>query len=78
MFPMNDTVRKNLETQIRLSTQLADQIVDVQVQSMTAAQKQFNANFDAFRSMFDVQTKAARAMQQTLVDGFFPAETAAA
>ena len=78
MFPMNDAVRKNLETQMHFSTKLADQMVEWQMQSMTSAQKQFNAGFDAFRSLVDVQQKAARAMQQTMLEGVLPAATPAA
>lgn len=78
MFPMNESVRKNVEAQLTLSTKMVDQMIDLQGQTLSASQKQFNAAFDAFRSMMDVQQKAARAMQQTMIDGMFPAATPAA
>lgn len=77
MFPMNETVRKNLESQTQLSRKIADQMMDWQSQSAQHVQSQFNASFDAMRSMMDVQQKAARAMQQTMLDAWFPAQTAA-
>jgi hypothetical protein len=78
MFPMNESVRKNVEAQIALSTKVADQMVDWQAQSLASSQKHFNAAFDAMRSMMDLQQKAGRAMQQTMIDGMFKAATPAA
>ena len=78
MFPMNDTVRKNLTTNMELSNSVAGQLMDWQSSMLLASQKQFNAVFDGYRNVWEANHKAARAMQQMMVDNMTTDETAAA
>ncbi|MCB9675460.1 MAG: hypothetical protein H6737_10115 [Alphaproteobacteria bacterium] len=78
MFPMNDTVRKNLKTNIELSQNVAGQMMDWQASMVLASQKQVNAMFDGYRNVIEANHKAARAMQQLVVDSFGADAAAAA
>ncbi|MEZ4320246.1 MAG: hypothetical protein R3F61_22395 [Myxococcota bacterium] len=78
MFPMNDTVRKNLKSNFELSTNVAGQMMDWQSTMVLASQKQVNAMIDGYRNVLEANHKATRAMQQMFVDSFGADETAAA
>jgi hypothetical protein len=78
MFPMNDTVRKNLKTNIELSQNVAGQMMDWQASMVLASQKQFNAMFDGYRNVLEANHKASRAVQQMFVDSVVTEEAAAA
>ena len=77
MFPMNETVRKNLKTNVELSQNVAGQVMDWQASMVLASQKQFNAMFDGFRNVLDANHKAARAVQQMMIDSMTTEEAAA-
>ncbi len=78
MFPMNDNVRKVMQTNIELNRDAVGQMMDWHASMVLASQKQFNALFDGYRNMVDTNHKATRAMQQMVVDSFQTEETAAA
>lgn len=78
MFPMNDTVRKTFDSNIALGQEISAQMMEWQSTMVLTTQKQFNAFFDGYRSMLETNNKAARAMQQSMVDRVKTVETAQA
>jgi hypothetical protein len=75
---MNDTVRKAMQTNIEMNRDAVGQMMDWHASMVLTSQKQFNALFDGYRNMIDTNHKAARAMQQMVVDTFKTEESAAA